>query len=85
MAFNGAVVRASAFGTVDPGFDSGSGHTKDFRKLVFTASCLALSIKDSVKKKPASSLVVSLGKTLNGTPPSCVEKRWPLTVNSYIY
>ena len=57
-------------------FDSGSGHTKDFRKLVFTASCLALSIKDSVKTKPASSLVVSLGKALNGIPPSCVVERW---------
>ena len=68
--------RASACETVDPDFDSGSGHTKDFRKLVFTASCLALSIKDSVKTKPASSLVVSLGKTLNGIPPSCVVERW---------
>ena len=68
--------RAFASEPVDPEFDSGSGHTKDFRKLVFTASCLALSIKDSVKTKPASSLVVSLGKALNGIPPSCVVERW---------
>ena len=53
-----------------------SGHTKDFGKLVFTASYLALNIKDSVKTKPASSLVVSLVKALNGTPPSCEVKRW---------
>ena len=46
--------RAFASEPVDPEFDSGSGHTKHFRKLVFTASCLALSIKDSVKTKPAS-------------------------------
>jgi len=44
--------------------------TKDLLKMVFTASLLgAQQIKRSVKKKPASLLVVSLGKTLNGTPP----------------
>ena len=72
---------ASACEAVDPEFASASGHTKDFRKLVFTASCLALSIKkNSVKTKPASSLVVSLEKALKGIPPSCVVERWQATV-----
>ena len=35
----------------------------------------ALSIMDSVKTKPASSLVVPLGKKLNVTPPSCAVER----------
>ena len=39
--------------------------------MVFTASLLdAQHKKNSVENKPASSLVVSLGKTLNGMPPS---------------
>ena len=58
------MVRAFVCKAVDPEFDSGSGYTKDFRKLVLTAFCLALSIKDSVKIKPASLLVVSLEKAL---------------------
>ena len=49
---------------VDLEFDSGSGHTKDFRKLVFTASCLALSIKNKVKTKLTNLLVVSLKNAL---------------------
>ena len=31
-----------------------------------------------VENKPASSLVVSLGKALNGTPHLYVEDRWPI-------
>ena len=39
--------------------------------MVFTASLLGAQRKrDSVENKPASLLVVSLGKTLNGMPPS---------------
>ena len=39
--------------------------------MVFTASLLgAQHIRDSVENKPASLLVVSLGKALNGVPPS---------------
>ena len=38
--------------------------------MVFTSSLLgAQHIKDSVENKPASSLVVSLGKALNRMPP----------------
>ena len=41
--------------------------------MVSTASLLgARRLTEVVENKPASSLVVSLGKTLNGTPPpSC--------------
>ena len=55
----------SACEAIDPEFDSVLGHIKDFKKLVFTASCLALNIKESVKAKTASLLVVPLGKALN--------------------
>ena len=34
---------------------------------------------DVVENKPASSLVVFLGKALNGTPHLYVEDRWPIT------
>ena len=44
---------------------------KDFKKMVFTAFLLgAQHIRDSVENKPTSLLVVSLGKALNGMPPS---------------
>ena len=43
---------------------------KDFKKWYSQLPYLALSIKrDRVENKPASLLVVSLGKALNGTPP----------------
>ena len=43
---------------------------KDFKKWYSQLPCLALSIKrDNVENKPASLLVVSLGKALNGMPP----------------
>ena len=43
---------------------------KDFKKWYSLLPCLALSIeRDSMENKPASLLVVSLGKALNGTPP----------------
>ena len=39
--------------------------------MVFTAFLLgAQHIRDNVENKPASLLVVSLGKALNGVPPS---------------
>ena len=44
--------------------------------MVSTASLLgAQHIRDSVENKPASFLVVSLGKTLNGMPPSLCGKQ----------
>ena len=40
-------------------------------KLLFTASLLDVQhLRDSVENKPASLLVVPLGKTLSGIPPS---------------
>ena len=49
-------------------------------KLVFTASLLdAQHQRDSVKNKPASLLVVPLGKALSGIPRLGVVDRWPAT------
>ena len=44
--------------------------------MVFTASLLgAQHIRDSVENKPASLLVVSSGKALNGMPPSLCDRQ----------
>ena len=49
-------------------------------KLVFTASLLDVQhLRDSVESKPASLLVVPLGKALNGIPHLSVVDRWPAT------
>ena len=46
-------------------------HAKRLKKMVFTASMLGVQHKRvSVEIKPASLLVVSFGKALNGMPPS---------------
>ena len=67
----GVVVRASASQSVDLGFISLVESYQKTLKMVFTASLLgAQHIRDSVENKPASLLVVSLGKALNGMPPS---------------
>jgi len=53
--------------------------------MVFTASLLgAQQIKRCVKQKPASLLVVSLGKTLNGTPPPLSGRQVAITVSIII-
>ena len=50
---------------------------KDFKKWCLQFLCLALSRKrNSVKDKPASSLVVCLGKTLTGCLYLYVADRW---------
>ena len=66
------MVRASASQSVDLGFISlVESYQKTFKKMVFTTSLLdAQHITDSVENKAASLLVVSLGKALNGIPPS---------------
>ena len=52
------------------GNQSLSSHTKKLSKMVSTASLLnARHLGKVVENKPASSLVVFLGKALNGTPP----------------
>ena len=49
-------------------------------KLVFTASLLdAQHYRDSVENKPASSLVVPLGKALSGIPHLSVVDKWLAT------
>ena len=63
------MVRASASGAVDLGLIPSRVKPMTL-KLVFAASLLdAQHSRDSVKNKPAS-LLIPLGKTLNGIPPS---------------
>ena len=51
-------------------FDSKSGQTNDFKiGIQSQLPCLTLSIKGTVKNKPAS-LLVPLGKALSRIPPS---------------
>ncbi len=53
--------------------------------MVFTASLLGVQqIKRSVKIKPTSLLVVSLGKALNGTPPPLSGRQVAITVSVII-
>ena len=66
----GRVVRASASGAVDLGLILSQVKPITL-KLVFTASLLdAQHQRDGVEIKPASLLVVPLGKALSGIPPS---------------
>ena len=72
---DGVVVRASALQSVDLGFNppvqSYQKTSKRLLKMESPASLLgARHLKEVVENKPASSLVVSLGKALNGMPPS---------------
>ena len=71
------MVRASASQSIDLGGSFPlSSHTKKLLKIVSTASLLgARHLWEVVKNKPASSLVVTLGKALNGTPHFYVEDR----------
>ena len=69
------MVRASASQSVDLGFNPLVKSCQKTLKMVFTA--FLLGARNVVQDKPASSLVESLAKTLNGTPPPCVEDRWP--------
>ena len=67
---DGRVVRASASEAVDLGLIPSRIKPMTL-KLLFTAFLLdAKHSRDSVKNKPASLLVMPLGKTLNGIPPS---------------
>ena len=69
--------RASALQSVDLGFIS---QVESYQKTLkngihsFPAWCSAQK-RDSVKNKPASSLVESLGKALNGIPQSLCGKQ----------
>ena len=49
--------------------------------MASAASLLGVrNLGEVVENKPASSLVVSLGKALNGTPHLYVEDRWPINL-----
>ena len=64
------MVRASASGGIDLGLISSRVEPMTV-KLVFTAFLLdPQHERDNVENKPASLLVVPLGKTLGGIPPS---------------
>ena len=67
---DGVVVRESASQSVDLEFIALVESYQKTLKMVFTASLLdARYLGEVVENKPASLLVVSLGKVLNGTPP----------------
>ena len=73
---DGVVVRAFALQSVDLGFILLVESYQKTLKMVFTASLLgAQHSMEVVENKPASSLVASLGKTLNGTPPPLCERQ----------
>ena len=64
------MVKASASQSVDLGFIPLVESYQKTSKMVFTASLLGTQhLVEVVENKPASSLVVSLGKTINGMPP----------------
>ena len=76
LILNGVVVRASASQLVDLGFIPLVESYQKTLKMVFIASLLgAQHLREVVENKPASLLVVSLGKALNGTPHLYVEDR----------
>ena len=65
------VVRAFASQSVDLGFISQvESYQKTLKNGIHSFPAWRPANRDSVENKPASLLVVSLGKTFNGTPPS---------------
>ena len=65
------MVRASASQSTDLGFISlFESYQKTLKIGIYSSLLGAQHIRDSVENKPASLLVVSLGKALNGMPPS---------------
>ena len=75
------MVRASASPSVDLGFIRLVESYQKTLKMVSAATLLgARHLGQVVENKPASSLVVSLGKALNGTPHLYVEDRWPINL-----
>ena len=75
------MVRASASQSVDLGFIPLVESYKKTLKMVSAASLLgARHLWEVVENKPASSLLVSLGKALNGTLHLYVEGRWSINL-----
>ena len=81
---DGVVVRAPASQSVDLGFiPLVESYQKTLKKMASAAFLLgARHLGKVVENKPASSLVVSLGKALNGTPHLYVEDRWPINLEN---
>ena len=71
----GVVVRASASQSVDLEFIPNRIIPKDLKNGIHSFPSWRSAHRDSVKNKPASLLVVSLGKALNGMPPSSYGKQ----------
>ena len=62
--------RSSASGSVDRASASGSVDSNDFKIGIHSFPTRHSAIKAIALSKPSSSLVVPLGKTLNGISPS---------------
>ena len=78
---DGVVVRASASQSVDLGFIPLVESYQKTSKMASAASLLGVRhLGEVVENKPASSLVVFLGKGLNRTPHLYVEDRWPINL-----
>ena len=70
------VIRASASQSIDLGFILLVESYQKTLKRVFTASLLGpRHLRDVVENKSANSLVVFLGKALNGMAPSLCERK----------
>ena len=71
------MVRVSASQSVDLGFISQvESYQKTLQNGIHSFPAWRLACMASVENKPANLLVVSLGKTLNGMPPSsCGDKQ----------
>ena len=70
------MVRASDLQSVDLKFNPLVKSYQKTEKMASTASLLgARHLGEVVENKPASSLVVFLGKALNGTPPPFCERQ----------
>ena len=68
---DGVVFRASASHSVDLGFiPQVESYQKTLKNGIYSFPGWRSANMDSVESKPASLLVVSLGKALNGMPPS---------------
>ena len=68
---NGVVVKASALQSVDLRLISQvESYQKTFKNHIYSFPAWRSTNRDSVENKPASLLVVSFGKTLNGITPS---------------
>ena len=72
---DGVVVRASASQSIDPGFiPLVESYQKNLKHGIHSFPAWRSALGKVVENKPASSLVVSLGKALNGDAPAFMWK-----------